>query len=223
MDDSGLVAVDDDCGRRWAGVAGVYNRATYLPEKTAALAQWAEHLEAMVTGRPARSCRCGVPTGMTKARQARAAARGKPFEHAGHLRLLQKEARQCRFADHPTEPVTPLHRLVAITRNRWSRSIGMPGRNQAESVVAITRCAHGRAGVRPVQAGGCGVAAKAITRDAITAGPAHNSPGRAPTMAAAAAGANFVPTGEGFWPRSDRQKVKANADSSPGRTTCPSA
>jgi integrase len=31
-----------------AGVAGVYNRATYLPEKTAALARWADHLPAVV-------------------------------------------------------------------------------------------------------------------------------------------------------------------------------
>jgi integrase len=31
-----------------AGVAGVYNRAIYLPEKKAALARWAEHLEAVV-------------------------------------------------------------------------------------------------------------------------------------------------------------------------------
>jgi hypothetical protein len=37
-----------------AGVAGVYNRATYLPEKTAALTQWAEHLQAVVTGEPAK-------------------------------------------------------------------------------------------------------------------------------------------------------------------------
>ena len=37
-----------------AGVAGVYNRATYLPEKTAALARWAEHLEAVVKGEPAK-------------------------------------------------------------------------------------------------------------------------------------------------------------------------
>jgi hypothetical protein len=32
--------------------------------------------------------------------------------------------------------------LVAIARNGWSRSIGTPGRNQLERVVAITRCAH---------------------------------------------------------------------------------
>ena len=39
-------------------------------------------------------------------------------------------------------PVTPLHRLVAIARNGWSRSIGTPGRNQSEHVVAMARCAH---------------------------------------------------------------------------------
>jgi hypothetical protein len=32
----------------------VYNRATYLPEKTAALALWADHLQAVVTGEPAK-------------------------------------------------------------------------------------------------------------------------------------------------------------------------
>jgi hypothetical protein len=46
----------------------------------------------------------------------------------------------CRFADHPTAPVTPVHSLVAIARNRWSRSIGTPGRNQSEQLVAITQC-----------------------------------------------------------------------------------
>ena len=39
-------------------------------------------------------------------------------------------------------PVTPVHSLVAIARNGWSRSIGTPGRNQSETVVAISRCAH---------------------------------------------------------------------------------
>jgi integrase len=37
-----------------AGVAGVYNLNTYLPEKTAALTLWAEHLMAAVTGVPAK-------------------------------------------------------------------------------------------------------------------------------------------------------------------------
>jgi hypothetical protein len=62
---------------------------------------------------------------------------------------LVNEARQCRFADHPTEPVTPLHSLVAIARNGWSRSIGTPGRNQSESVVAIRRCAENRTDMTP--------------------------------------------------------------------------
>ena len=34
-----------------AGVAGVYNRATYLPEKKAALVRWADHLQAIVVRR----------------------------------------------------------------------------------------------------------------------------------------------------------------------------
>ena len=37
-----------------AGVAGVYNRATYSAEKAAALALWAEHVLAVVEGRPAK-------------------------------------------------------------------------------------------------------------------------------------------------------------------------
>ena len=32
--------------------------------------------------------------------------------------------------------------VVAINRNTWSRSIGKLGRDQSESLVAITRCAQ---------------------------------------------------------------------------------
>lgn len=42
----------------------------------------------------------------------------------------------------PNDARHPVHRVVAITRNRWSRSIGITGRNQSERLVAITRCAH---------------------------------------------------------------------------------
>ena len=52
------------------------------------------------------------------------------------------------FADHPTAPVIPVHSLVAINRNRWSRSIGIGGRNQSEPVVAISRCAQSCEGSR---------------------------------------------------------------------------
>jgi len=34
-----------------ASVAGIYNRATYEPEKATALARWAEHLATIVAGR----------------------------------------------------------------------------------------------------------------------------------------------------------------------------
>jgi len=36
----------------------------------------------------------------------------------------------------------PHPQVVAIARNGWSRSIGMSGRDQSESLVAIIRCAH---------------------------------------------------------------------------------
>jgi integrase len=36
-----------------AGVAGVYNKAAYLPERRAALQRWADHLEGIVAGEPA--------------------------------------------------------------------------------------------------------------------------------------------------------------------------
>jgi integrase len=36
-----------------AGVAGIYNRATYPAEKKAALARWAAHVEGLISGRPA--------------------------------------------------------------------------------------------------------------------------------------------------------------------------
>ena len=39
----------------------------------------------------------------------------------------------------------PSERVVAFNRNEWSRSIGTPGRNQSELLVAITRCAQGAA------------------------------------------------------------------------------
>jgi hypothetical protein len=53
-----------------------------------------------------------------------------------------------------------VHSLVAINRNRWSRSIGIGGRNQSESVVAISRYAQRVRGHhhRPAagRAAGCG-------------------------------------------------------------------
>ena len=36
-----------------AGIAGVYNRATYAPEKRQALDMWAAHVEALVAGKAA--------------------------------------------------------------------------------------------------------------------------------------------------------------------------
>ena len=38
-------------GTARAGVAGIYNRATYLPERAAALARWAERLAEEIEGR----------------------------------------------------------------------------------------------------------------------------------------------------------------------------
>ena len=37
-----------------AGIAGVYNRATYAPEKRAALQVWADHVMKMVADEPAK-------------------------------------------------------------------------------------------------------------------------------------------------------------------------
>ena len=37
-----------------AQVAGVYNRSVYAKEKREALVQWGEHVEALVSGRPAK-------------------------------------------------------------------------------------------------------------------------------------------------------------------------
>ena len=44
-----------------------------------------------------------------------------------------------RFADHPTVPVEPVHRLVAISWNGWSRSIGIGGRNRLVRAVRLVR------------------------------------------------------------------------------------
>src|ERR1043166_5012712 len=57
----------------------------------------------------------------------------------GMPRSRGKGAKPCRFADHPTAPVTPRPQLVAIARNGWSRSIGTGGRDRLEEVVAINR------------------------------------------------------------------------------------
>jgi hypothetical protein len=43
----------------------------------------------------------------------------------------QKEPSQCRFEDHPTVLITPVH--------SWSRSTGTGGRDQSERLVAINR------------------------------------------------------------------------------------
>jgi integrase len=39
-------------GGHKGGVAGVYNKALYLPERRRALTRWAEHLDSVVTGKP---------------------------------------------------------------------------------------------------------------------------------------------------------------------------
>jgi hypothetical protein len=69
---------------------------------------------------------------------------------SGIPRSLWKGAKPCRFADHPTAPVIPVHKwsrslqwVVAIRRNAWSSSIGMTGRDQSESLVVISPCAQG--------------------------------------------------------------------------------
>jgi hypothetical protein len=48
-----------------AGVAGIYNRATYEKEKRAALSMWAEHVTAAVGDGARPSCRCGLERGAT--------------------------------------------------------------------------------------------------------------------------------------------------------------
>jgi hypothetical protein len=53
--------------RAQAGVAGVYNRATYMPEKTGALALWAEHVQSIVTGKPAKVVQLRDGDSMTSA------------------------------------------------------------------------------------------------------------------------------------------------------------
>jgi hypothetical protein len=49
------------------GIAGIYNLNTYLPEKTAALTMWAEHVIAVVTGKSAKVVRLrAAGTGVTR-------------------------------------------------------------------------------------------------------------------------------------------------------------
>jgi integrase len=53
-----------------AGIAGVYNRASYDKEKRAALSVWSDHVMAAVEGRDTTSCRCGPGAPPRRAPQA---------------------------------------------------------------------------------------------------------------------------------------------------------
>ncbi len=87
------------------------------------------------------------PSALSRRCANRQAGRDLAFGHAAGTRPQRRVAcawvifvqacsdpwsRQCRFADHPTVPMTPIHSLVVIARNGWSRSIGTPGRNQSD-------------------------------------------------------------------------------------------
>src|SRR5262245_46567433 len=73
---------------------------------------------------------------------------------------VEKGPRPCRFEDHPTGLLTPVHAFpqpgnwwtpsLGIAGRHpsewwWTPSIGTAGRHQSVAVVAITRCAHTRA------------------------------------------------------------------------------
>jgi hypothetical protein len=49
-----IEAVLNHAGGHKRGVAGIYNRSTYLPEKTEALQRWADHVEQLVSGKLAK-------------------------------------------------------------------------------------------------------------------------------------------------------------------------
>jgi transposase len=68
---------------------------------------------------------------------------------------LWKGAKPCRFADHPTAPVTPVH--------KWSRSPGIGGRDQSERLVVINRSKWSRSpGARTFAQDHCQLAAGAF-------------------------------------------------------------
>jgi hypothetical protein len=47
------LAVNHRSGLR-GGIAGVYNKSELLPERRAALARWAAHVEGLVAGKPTK-------------------------------------------------------------------------------------------------------------------------------------------------------------------------
>jgi integrase len=49
-----IEAVLNHAGGHKRGVAGTYNRSTYLPEKAEALQRWADHVEQLVSGKPTK-------------------------------------------------------------------------------------------------------------------------------------------------------------------------
>jgi hypothetical protein len=54
-----IEAVLNHTGGHKAGVAGIYNRASYEKEKRTALGMWADHVLTAVEDRPEKSCCCG--------------------------------------------------------------------------------------------------------------------------------------------------------------------
>src|SRR5215468_7122697 len=60
----------------------------------------------------------------------------------GMPRSLWKRSEAMPIRRSPNGARHPRPQAIATARNRWSRSVGMSGRDQSESLVAISRCAH---------------------------------------------------------------------------------
>jgi hypothetical protein len=46
--------IEEVLGHARPGIAAVYNKSTYLPEKADALVRWAEYVSALAEGRPSK-------------------------------------------------------------------------------------------------------------------------------------------------------------------------
>jgi hypothetical protein len=128
-----------------AGVAGVYKRATYLPEKTAALTRWAEHVRAVVTGQGGKVVvRCGGCQHDRAPRRARAAATrsGSGIRTTLALARAPEPSGGCELWVCPAAPATPPRARPAGAVLRWPRLFSL----------AASRCVRGSA-LTPIASG----------------------------------------------------------------------
>jgi hypothetical protein len=117
-------------------------------------AQTARHDAQRAAGRRHQASRRGrvnhaARAGRYRARQNNVTHQGSPPHRSDDLVMASTVERASKPSSDSREVARPSPGHCsgrAIARNRWSRSVGTPGRDQSESLVVISRCAHRRDG-----------------------------------------------------------------------------